>query len=76
MGPIPRTYEEWEHCITVRCGLAPTADYAASRIEALQNERDFHTQKFIEIWGESHRVQILQWFREAAARVSERGECV
>jgi len=66
---IPRTYEEWEHCITVKCELALTADFIASRIEALQDTRDYHTQKFIKVWGEPHRVQTLEWFREAARRL-------
>ncbi|MEM1345525.1 MAG: hypothetical protein AAGI34_13220 [Pseudomonadota bacterium] len=71
MAPIPKTYEEWEHCITVKCGLALTAEYVDARIEALENIDDFHTQKFVETWGEAHRTQTLHWFREAAVRLKQ-----
>ena len=51
MTSIPRTHEEWEHCITVKCELALTADFISSPIEALRDARDYHTQKVIKIWG-------------------------
>ncbi len=69
MSPIPTTYEEWEHCITVKCGLPLTRDFIAARIAALENPHDDHTRKFVATWGEPHRAQTLQWFREAAARL-------
>ena len=69
MGVVPTTYEEWEHCITVDCGIPLTADYIAGRIKALNDMSDLHTQKFVERWGEGHRTQTLAWFEEAATRI-------
>ena len=69
MTPIPKTYEDWEHCITVKCGLALTPEFVAARIAALQDPHDYHTRKFIAIWGEPHRARTLDWFREAARRL-------
>jgi len=63
---IPRTYEAWRHCIEVECGLRLTPDYIRQRIAALENPQDFHTQQFVRCWGEAHRVQVLDWFRQAA----------
>ena len=71
MNALPQTYEEWEHCITVQCGIPLTAVFVASRIEALEDEGDFSTQKFIEQWGQAHHAKTLDWFRRAASRLSQ-----
>ncbi|MEM9330742.1 MAG: hypothetical protein AAGA53_05420 [Pseudomonadota bacterium] len=68
MSIIPRTYKEWEHCITVECGIPLSAEYIADRIQALENMRDDKTQRFIKRWGEAHHAQVLSWFREAEER--------
>ncbi|WP_298918953.1 hypothetical protein [uncultured Algimonas sp.] len=66
MTQVPQTYEDWERCITVDCGIPLTRDYVAARIDALQDDKDFHTQKFVKTWGEAHRAKTLGWFRQAA----------
>lgn len=68
---IPKTYDEWEHCITVKCGIPLTPDYVSKRIEALQNTGDYSTQKFIQQWGEAHHQRTLAWFREAEGRLTQ-----
>ncbi|MEM6621960.1 MAG: hypothetical protein AAF674_07000 [Pseudomonadota bacterium] len=68
---IPKTYEEWEHCITEKCGIPLTPAYVAERIEALQNARDYATKKFIDQWGEAHHQRTLEWFREAEQKLSQ-----
>ena len=70
MSFVPTTYEEWEHCITVKCDIPLTPAYLAERIEALQNTNDFHTQKFIEQWGQEHLDQTLAWFQQAEAKLN------
>ncbi len=70
MDFMPTTYDEWEHCISVKCGIPLTVDYIAERIDALQNANDYTTQKFIERWGHAHHEQTLGWFREAATRLN------
>lgn len=71
MTAIPQTYEDWEHCITVQCGIPLTASFIASRIKALEDESDFRTQKFIEAWGAAHHAKTLEWFRQAALRLNQ-----
>ena len=71
MSIIPTTYEEWEHCITVECGIPLTAEYVAERIEALQNMQDYRTQRFIDSWGQDHHARTLAWFRQAEERLSQ-----
>lgn len=70
MSILPKTYEDWEHCITVTCGIPLTAAYVAERIDALQDDKDYHTQKFVSHWGEAHRQQTLAWFQQAAAKLA------
>lgn len=70
MNYIPQNYEEWEHCITVTCGIPLTRDYVAGRIAALENGKDFHTRKFIERWGRAHHARTLDWFRKAESRLA------
>ncbi|MEM9846097.1 MAG: hypothetical protein AAF965_14950 [Pseudomonadota bacterium] len=69
MPVIPTTYQEWEHCITVECGIPLTVTYVAERITALQNRDDHHTQRFLELYGEAHLSRTLAWFREAQAKL-------
>ena len=71
MSIIPTSYEEWEHCITVKCRIPLTPDYVAERIEALQDMDDFHTLKFIERRGVAHHERTHGWFREAEVRLCE-----
>ena len=70
MSFVPTTYDEWEHCITVQCGIPLTAEFVADRIAAMENPSDFHTQKFIEQWCEAHHAQTLAWFKQAEGRLT------
>ncbi|MEM8761944.1 MAG: hypothetical protein AAGE83_16735, partial [Pseudomonadota bacterium] len=65
MSIVPTTYEEWEHCITVECGIPLTTAYVSDRIEALEKAGDYQTKKFIDRWGEAHHARVLEWFRQA-----------
>ncbi|MEM7176608.1 MAG: hypothetical protein AAGD47_02440 [Pseudomonadota bacterium] len=67
---IPTTYEDWEHCITVKCGIPLTAEFVAERIAALQDTSDYSTRRFIESWGEAHLNRTLEWFQEAQQRLT------
>jgi hypothetical protein len=69
MNLVPQTYEEWKHCITVSCGIPLTAQYVQERLAALTDKRDFHTQRFIERWGEAHHQRTLGWFQQAASEL-------
>jgi len=66
----PKTYEEWKHCITIDCGIHLTQKFVKERIEALNDVKDFHTQKFIESWGMDHHAQTLVWFHRASEELN------
>lgn len=62
---VPRSYDEWKHCITVLCRIPLTPDYVEARIAALADSRDHSTQRFVETWGDAHRDRVRNWFLQA-----------
>ena len=70
MSFAPTDYEDWKHCITVKCEIPLTKAYVAERIAALKNRADYQTQKFIERWGEAHHARTLAWVEQAAIELS------
>ena len=63
---IPRTYDQWRHCITVDCGIALTPKYIEQRLRALSDMRDDGTRRFIALYGRDHHAAVLGWFEQAA----------
>ena len=64
---IPNTYEEWRHCITVKCGIPLTADYIEQRLRALQSPNDAGTARFRKSYGQDQLDQTIRWFEQARA---------
>lgn len=62
---IPRTYEEWRHCITVICSQPITRPYIEERIKALNSPADHMTARFVQLYGDMQRVKTLEWFERA-----------
>ncbi|MEM1410461.1 MAG: hypothetical protein AAGG79_06935, partial [Pseudomonadota bacterium] len=65
MSYVPTTYEEWKHCITVKCDIPLTPSYVEERIAALKDDRDFHTEKFKSRWGAAHLSRTITGFERA-----------
>jgi len=66
---IPKTYEEWRHCIVVECGIELTPDYISGRISALKNDKDYYTQQFVKLYGQLYLQQVLDWFMQSKSKV-------
>lgn len=65
-GPIiPKTYEQWQHCIVVECGLELSAQYISQRITALKNDKDQSTKQFLKLYGKEYLEQVIAWFTQA-----------
>lgn len=62
---IPHNFDTWHYCITVECGLELTTTFIQQRIADLENLNDFRTQQFISCYGETHRKNVLGWFKQA-----------
>lgn len=60
------TYEDWKTCITVDCGIPLTRPYCLERIAELRRGDEWPTNRFIETWGDAHRLRVIAWFERAA----------
>ncbi|UBS33787.1 hypothetical protein LBX01_03955 [Altererythrobacter sp. N1] len=69
-----RSYEDWKHCITQLCRIPLTPDYVEARIIALNDRRDYGTQRFVETWGEAHLDRVKSWFLRARDEVNAGGD--
>jgi hypothetical protein len=66
---IPRSFEEWRHCIVIECGIELTADFIDQRISALRNNAEHYTQQFVRLYGNQHHQQVIGWFIQARERL-------
>lgn len=66
---VPQTYEDWRYCITILCGLELSAEFIEDRIGALNDPREFETQKFTASWGSAHRERVIEWFQRAGGEL-------
>ncbi|AMX03305.1 hypothetical protein [Microbulbifer thermotolerans] len=65
MALIPDSYREWRHCITVICAQKLTPVFIDSRLRALQDDSDYMTKRFVQLYGEEQRRRTLAWFARA-----------
>ena len=68
-NPIPQTYEEWHHCITVECDIALTAKFVSQRLAAWRNENSEETKRFRSLYGDAHWQAVIGWFEQAEREV-------
>ena len=61
---LPRTFEEWRNCIVNDCKINLTKDFAAQRLKVYQDSNNQETEKFIELYGESHLQNIIHWYKQ------------
>lgn len=66
---MPQSYDEWHHCITVKCNLKLTLGFINERINALQDVNDFKTRQFVQLYGEQYHQQVVAWFHRAQEKV-------
>ena len=66
MSFLPKNYEAWRHCIEVKCNISLTQPFVAERLDALKDQKQLNTQKFINRWGDTYHAQTVAWFEQAA----------
>jgi hypothetical protein len=59
---IPESYEQWVHCIKVKCGIPLTREYAARRLSQLRDADDDRTKKFRDLYGDEYLQRVISWF--------------
>ena len=62
---IPKTYEQWHHCITVECGVPLTAKFIAQRLAVWRDEQAKETTRFRSRYGDAHWCAVVAWFERA-----------
>ena len=63
--PVPRSYQQWRECITVRCGISLTPGYIATRLVELRDPSHPKTREFLEKYGQTHFSSVVEWFQTA-----------
>ncbi len=67
---IPTSYDQWRHCIEVRCNIRLTPKYIDERLSELQNSDHAKTREFAKLYGADHLERTITWFRQASDEVS------
>ncbi|HWL09839.1 MAG TPA: hypothetical protein VNQ76_15645 [Planctomicrobium sp.] len=62
---IPRTYQEWKECITVRCRIPLTHEFITRRLNELRNPDDPSTREFVRKYGQDYTDPVIGWFASA-----------
>lgn len=63
------SYADWKTCIEHYCGIPLTQTFVAARVSELSDMNHEKTRRFIETWGEQHRLRVLSWFETAMAEL-------
>lgn len=61
---VPANFKEWRHCIEVLCNTPLTESFVESRIQQLEKLQNKLDKRFVELYGEKHRQQVLTWYRQ------------
>lgn len=61
----PAGYDDWRECIEKGCKIELTGKYLQDRLAALNDKSDRHTARFLELYGEEHRIRVCGWFQQA-----------
>ncbi|MBK8227559.1 MAG: hypothetical protein IPK70_10345 [Flavobacteriales bacterium] len=67
---IPHTYEDWHRCITVDCGITLTRPFVLERLAILSDDDHPETQRFIQLYGDPHRLGVVAWYERVLPQVS------
>lgn len=63
---IPRTYDQWHHCITVECGLALTPAFIAERLAVWRDAQSEETLRFRRLYGDQNWRAVTAWFEQSS----------
>lgn len=61
---IPQTFEQWKNCIINDCKINLTRDFTKQRLAVYQDPQNHETKKFVQLYGEQHLQNIINWFKQ------------
>lgn len=68
---IPNSYQQWRHCIEVRCGIKLTPSFIDKRLKELQDGNHVRTKEFAKLYGAQQLKRTITWFRQASGDQSK-----
>lgn len=66
---IPKTYEQWRHCIVIECGIPLSRTYVTERMAAWNDASSDETTRFRRLYGDAHWRDVAKWFERAASEL-------
>lgn len=72
-NPIPESYEQWRHCITVECRITLTAKFVKQRLAVWRDEKTEETRRFRQLYGDDHWRSVIGWFERAEKELAASG---
>ncbi|NBC81855.1 MAG: hypothetical protein GVY19_00595 [Bacteroidetes bacterium] len=61
---IPQTFDDWRNCIVNDCKINLTKTFAQHRLSIYQDNSNPETQKFVQLYGEAHLQNIINWYKQ------------
>ncbi len=65
-------YEEWKHCIVVRCRITLTRDFIDKRLAELVDKKHEKTIQFERLYGTRYKERIVNHFKRARLELKEK----
>lgn len=63
---IPKTFDQWKHCLIHHCKIDLTKEFAAQRLKIYEDGNHPETLEFQKFYGKEHLNNIVQWFKQIA----------
>jgi hypothetical protein len=67
MDALPRDYEAWKYCITMKCGIPLTREFIEKRLSIYNEVGHTETRRFAELYGSPHLARVQEWLARALA---------
>jgi hypothetical protein len=61
---IPTNFNDWKRCIEIDCKIKLNEDFARQRLKIYQDNNNQESLKFIQLYGEQHLNNIVQWYKK------------
>jgi hypothetical protein len=66
---LPKNFDEWIHCITVKCQIKLSKAFIEQRLAVYLDPENIETKKFTALYGPEHTRQTVEWLEQAKRRL-------
>lgn len=64
-------YEDWKHCITVKCNIPLTKTFVEERLVELKDTSNPKTIQFTKLYGSDHMNTIIRHLEQASFELNQ-----